>query len=176
MAVAFQATAQGEDEEMGPDYNRPGLVIGGGSSLVHELFADGSGSDFDAAYGGHFHVGYRSNRFVATEFFIEHTADESSGPSKGKGRIITVMPGLRLYPLGFLEWRIQPVVLVNLGFMFVRLPDSKAQGFATRAGGGIEAYVTEHVIVDFAATYIDAASKVRGTNHLSFSLGVSYKF
>jgi hypothetical protein len=93
-----------------------------------------------------------------------------------------------------LTGRYQPYLLMGGGAMMVETrvvnptgsqhpwgagPAAQSRGytdFVLRLGGGIDAYATEHVVVNIGASYLLPAGAVSGTDVYTVGVGVEYRF
>lgn len=181
LAAAYPAAA--EDGE--PDYARPGVYVGAGAHGIE--FTDlglGSGVDSDVGAGFNVFAGYRIHRYVAAELefemFPETDIDASGFGTFADLETWAITANAKVFPL---NGRLQPFALVGLGVLHGKLEDSVGLGldesdadFAARFGGGVDAYVTENVVVWVRSTYVLPAGGVDDLDYVSFGGGLQFRF
>ncbi len=82
-----------------------------------------------------------------------------------------------------LTGRFQPFVLVGGGLMHFNLKDDvglgtseKGTAFAARFGGGVDFYLSRNIVIALDAGYVLPTGDADGLDHVSFSVGVQYRF
>jgi len=168
MAVTGDET--GEDEEEQARYARRGPLVAIGANAAAGPLGEGS-KLANAAYGLHASAGYRCNRRVASEFELERLwGYEPVGGVDQRPTVVT--SNARVYVL---TGRIQPYVLFGGGLMWVST-DGGTTGFAIRAGSGLDFYLNESFVLNGKLDYVRAFQAIHGTDYLTLSLGVGYRF
>jgi opacity protein-like surface antigen len=154
----------------------------GGSPPVH-LDVDSGDS-----WGAEARVGYRFHPNVAAEgqlqYYDEFGLDLHVSPGSG-GQVATldgmsVMGNVKGYPL---TGRVQPYVLGGVGLLWLRLEDAfdfgieqHEVGFAGRMGGGIDAYLTDNLLLNLETSYLLPAGDLSDYRMIPISLGMQYRF
>jgi opacity protein-like surface antigen len=82
-----------------------------------------------------------------------------------------------------LTGRVQPFLLVGVGLMHFDAKDklglglrAKGEGFAARFGGGVDVYLNRNFLLALDTSYVLPTGDVDGLDHVSFSLGLQYRF
>ena len=82
-----------------------------------------------------------------------------------------------------LTGRVQPFLLVGVGLMHFDVKDelglglrAKGEGFAARFGGGVDFYLNRNFLLALDTSYVLPTGDVDGLEHVSFSLGMQYRF
>ncbi len=198
-ALAEDAAAPG-DEELVPeeegrtDFARFGPYFGVSGAFGYPLFEDQisgatGGAEFDPSWGLNARVGLRVLPFLAVEAQYEWMAgfDVTGLPVAADVEIDghTLTGNLRFFvPV----WEVHPYVLTGIGVTRYKIdlgPLGRADQdrFAGRLGGGLDMYLTEHVVVNFEATALltlndlefDQGS-ITSLHYLSASVGLMYRF
>jgi opacity protein-like surface antigen len=146
-------------EPPAPDYARTGPYIGAEGVVGIAAKLEDQFDDFEARVDAAFDVKIANDEKIAKgETWF------ASGNVKG-----FVLTG-----------RFQPFVLVGAGYYHAKY---KADGIslsggdaALRAGGGFDAYVTEHVVVTFEAEYVLPFGEVSDLDYTSVGAGLEYRF
>lgn len=165
VALAVPATAE--------DFDRSGFYVGGGGTWATPLFEDeienavGTPIDLDDSFGANAQLGYRIFSFLALEAGYEWV-DSFDLSVMGvdalelEGHVVT--GNLKLLAP---TWRIQPYLLAGAGVAFLEARDTLGLGldadatpFAGRLGGGIDFYVTKHVLLNVGAGVVLTTEKI----------------
>jgi opacity protein-like surface antigen len=169
--VVAHGAARAAEPEPKPDYGRTGIYLGVAGTYGLENF-DAPGP-VDNSLGVNARVGYR----VIPRLAFEVQAEWVEGfRLKGTGVDVetwVMTANARAY---FTEARIQPYLLVGIGFLTGDAPGIRATGFAVRAGGGVDIGVTDRIAVVLEVTYAGATGKVSGLGHGSIVWGLQYRF
>ena len=169
-AMAVTDEEAGEDEGEQAPYSRRGPLVAIGANAAVGPLGEGSKLANDA-YGLHASAGYRCNGRVASEFEVErHTGYEPVGGVDYRPTVVT--SNARVYVL---KGRIQPYVLFGGGLMWVSTRGGTT-GFAIRAGSGLDFYLNESFVLNGKLDYVRAFQAISGTDYLTLSLGVGYRF
>ena len=151
-------------EEPPPDYSDPGfyVAIEGGAAWTTSLEDDLEEISMLPTHVSQsgtvgLRVGYRISRYIAAEFDTEYlTGFDISvagiGFEKFDGLAFTT--NARLYPI---TGRFQPYAFFGVGLLHAhadRLGAHHDTYFALRAGGGLEAYLTESIFLDAGVVYL----------------------
>ncbi len=187
---ALPAAADGAaDAETGTA--RTGLYAGVGvqggvyTEFDDELKDNIPGFDFDTdpAVGFDVFAGYRVHRYVAAELEFEMlpaTDTDVSGLGKiGTLETWTVTTNLKLLPLA---GRVQPFALAGIGALHAKVSasgspaDESDADFAARFGGGVDVYVTDHIVVWARSTYVLPTGSVDFVDYVDFGGGLQYRF
>lgn len=193
LTIAPQAMADAEED----DFNRAGAYLGGrvlGGSygryddrLISRLDVDAMGNsedvDHDAQLGFDIYAGYRLHKNLAVEGEFEMMPSAKIKATSGTLVELEswVLSGAvkAILPFGGL----QPYVSAGVGYMEVDVKDRRELGFGDndggvvgRAGGGIDVYLTKHVVLNVAIDYIIPSSDLGDYDYLSFGGGIQYRF
>jgi len=190
------------------DFSRPGLYLGLGGTFGTDLFEDDvedvvedlTGTpvdlDIDSSWGLNTVAGYRIASFFATELqyeYIDSFQIAVSSPAASEldltGHVMTLNLKLVLP-----TWRIQPYLLLGIGGAYYQAEGSVLGTnlftndewvLAGRVGGGIDFYLTEHLVLNVAATTVLTADEVSsnfsaedvgGLNYVAVQAGLQYRF
>ena len=149
-----------------------------------------AGTDGSAGFTAR--AGYRCNGRLSTELGIEWLDEVSrSVRTPGQGEIATTTT----QPLfvssnakGYLfSGRYQPFVILGVGTLYVdsvttntkgSISDSsnKYSSIALRMGGGLDFYITEHIVLDVEASYVLPVSAIETYKYISVGAGLQYRF
>jgi opacity protein-like surface antigen len=197
VAVSLAVPAAGEDG----GYARRGLYVGAGGAYVLEQFDLPSATvssggappvhlDVDSgdSWGAEARVGYRFHPNVAAEgqlqYYDEFGLDLHVSPGSS-GQVATLdgmslMGNVKGYPL---TGRVQPYVLGGLGLLWLQLEDAVGAGltdnevgFAGHVGVGVDAYLTDNLLLNLEASYLLPAGDLNDFRMIPISLGMQYRF
>ena len=200
---SFALTA-GEDAEQ-DEFARRGWLIGVAGSYAIETFKDDLESDIqdlvgfpvglsvDNSLGITGRAGYRCHRRFSAEVEVEWLNgfdSDVSAPGFGKIDTIDIEPVVVTANMkGYiLTGRYQPFLLVGGGVMTAKggkVRDTvgpglslteRANGFAMRFGGGIDLYVTKHVVVNVGVDYVLPFDDLKDLDYISIGWGIEYRF
>jgi len=174
------ALAQDEGEEAA-DYSRTGWYISASGVYVVENWTgtnDDAGAD--DSQGFNLRVGSRISEWVSLEIEFEWI-DDFFPDERQDFEAVSGAVNTRVYPLG---GRFQPFALAGLGIVSTvvdhRDRDSSIRqsnaDWGFRAGGGLDAYVTEQIAISTEATYVWTVGDVKDIDHVSIGLGILYRF
>ncbi len=174
------ALAQDEGEEA-PDYLRAGWYAAvSGVYVVENWTGTNDDAGADDSQGFNLRVGSRFSEWVSLEIEFEWI-DDFFPDERQDFEIVSGSVNTRVYPLG---GRFQPFALAGLGIVSTvvdhrdrnsSIRQSNADwGF--RAGGGLDAYVTEQIAISTEATYVWTVGDVIDVDHVSIGLGILYRF
>jgi opacity protein-like surface antigen len=190
------------------DFSRPGPYIGLGGTFGTDMFEDDvedvvedvSGTsvelDIDNSWGLNSVLGYRVASFLATELqyeYIDSFQIDVGSPAVSNLELTGHVATLNL-KLVLPTWRIQPYLLAGLGAAYytssgdvfgTNLFQRDEWVFAGRVGGGIDFYLTEHLVLNVGATTVLTADEVSsdisaedvgGLNYVAIQGGLLYRF
>ncbi len=169
-----------------PATGRTGAYVGGGVLYAVEDLDD-AGVGFGDSWGFDARGGYRVHRNIAVEGQLQYFDEFGAGVSTPFGRADLDLQGLAVtanakgYPL---TGRIQPYSLLGIGFSWfeatarlrgLTATDSSVD-FVFRGGGGIDFYLTDHVVLNAEATYLLVTGDFDNGGVIPIVLGVHYRF
>jgi len=160
LAVAESSGGEGAGEQA-PDYARRGWYVGGGVVGAFEEFDLGSAADQSNFVGYGFRGGYRVHPRIAAEMSFERYT-KADLDVLGQSALEIDGWSLTANAKGYaLTGRVQPYALLGLGTLYLNVEDQLGLGlsddqaaFALRFGGGIDAYVTRHIVLNVEASYL----------------------
>jgi hypothetical protein len=158
------AESSGADEDAAASDECPcirdGWYVGVGGGYAFSNFDDGKSDDSGFA---NLRAGYHFKRFFALEVMAEYEPKFGSGTGDWNG-VDTAMWGASLngkvYPAAPWTGLIQPYGLVGASWMWRRLTgpaingSNEDGGFAGQFGGGIDFYVTSHIVFTVDGAYV----------------------
>ena len=170
-----------DEAEGGSDYSRTGWYLAASGVYVVENWTgtnDDAGAD--DSQGFNLRVGSRLSQWASLEIEFEWI-DDFFPDERQDFQIVTGSVNTRVYPVG---GRFQPYVLAGLGIVSSvvdhRDRDSSIRqsnaDWAIRAGGGLDAYLTEIIAISVEATYVWTVGDVKDVDHVSIGLGILYRF
>jgi len=185
-----KAAAEEEEEPSEVDYTRDGWYLQGQGVYGLEHFDLPTGEDADYGLGFNVLAGYRMGRNFAGEAEFEFmNAFGLDNPVQGHFDLRTWWLGMnfRVYPLARLfapdSWgnRIQPYVKAGAGWQWAEIkdvpgPDFSDGGFAARFGGGLDFYVTDHIVLTTGGAYQYPTGDVNNYRYFSLGAGIQYRF
>ena len=198
--LASGARAQSDSGAGGPDYGAAGLYVWLGGATGVDMAAEdavkqdlasvglppGTSLDVRPAVGFNARIGLRSGSHFASEVQFEYLPsfdwDVSQGGSSVTAvemRVLTFTGNLKIYPM---SGRFQPFALIGAGGTFARVSSplvsgsESASGFAFRAGGGVDAYLSEHVALSVDLSYLLPRGDTEDLDYLSIGWGLLYRF
>ncbi len=181
----------------GEHFGRPGWYVGGGFTWAFENFDFDevnayTGVDLSASGSPGFDVrgGYRINEFVAIEADFQYYADfdvDAAGFDVLSADAFSFFGSVKGYPL---SGRVQPYGLFGIGVLRAELEDDLGFGvsgddaaFTLRFGGGLDVYVTEHVLLNLDVGYLLVPTDMNfggpvdvGTDLIPLTVGAQYRF
>jgi opacity protein-like surface antigen len=150
----------------------------------------GDGEDSGWGVGGN--VGNRCHSRLATEAEVQWmTGFTGDVLAEGQGRIsrffLDVLVGTVNFKAYLLTGRFQPYGLVGIGAMTIdsRIDDVVGNAgsrstsntmFAARFGGGIDVYVTKHIVAKAGVDYLMPISGIRNFEAIIVDAGLEYRF
>ena len=169
------------------DRNGPYLMVGGGYSF--ENFNGVGSLDIDDSPNLIVHAGWRFHPHAAVDVGFEwnHGFDASFAGIDAELETYFATVGMKIYAL---KGRIQPFLHPSVGVMVAKadvdVPDTPefGGGFsdekttpALRAGGGVDAYVTENLFVSFSAYYVlPLDSDIDDAQYVPISAALGWRF
>jgi opacity protein-like surface antigen len=188
-SAATEEPAESEETEGAGDdsdadaagYDRDGWYLGLGGGYAMELFDTGSWGDSGFAQ---IRAGYHFLRFAALEPQIEYTP-KFKGKSSFAGvdtATWAVWLNAKGYPTAPWTSRFQPYALVGAAWMWARATGSAINGsveeggFAARFGGGIDLYVTDHIVVTAESAWVLPTGDLDGLNQVQIGGALQYRF
>jgi opacity protein-like surface antigen len=197
LALSLVASAAGAG-----DFDRPGVYLSVSGLYAVPLFEDElqkitPALSIDDTAGLQARLGFRLLSFLAVEAQYEWI-DGFDVDFDGQGTIMSLAShnltgNLRLHiPI----WRIEPYALAGLGATFWKINDendsflfpdgdSDGTGFAGRLGGGVDFYLTEHIVLNAEATAVlttktfevpNAVQSIDNVFYVAASAGLTYRF
>lgn len=179
-------------DDAGANYARSGWYLGAGGVGASFRSADSkiesdfgvSHADAENALGFNLSAGYRGHEHLAVEVAFELMDDTDVDLTGGDAVSIdswTLMAYTKPY---FMTGRVQPFLLAGLGVMQVRVSDlpslpssgMSATEFAVRFGGGVDFYVSEHVVVELGVNYVLPTADIKDFDYLAIEWGLKYRF
>jgi hypothetical protein len=167
-------------------YSREGVYVGFGALVAVENFdrdtaVHGTGSsqnvDGKDAGGPQVRFGYRYSPRIAGEVLFQYYAgfnlsDDAAGVDDNFDGWSMTLNG-KLY--AFLG-RVQPYGLFGMGGIAFDKKRGDDAAFLARLGGGIDFYLTDHVVIDFEAAYAMPAGSLDDLQFATFGLGIQYRY
>ena len=183
-------------EEENNDPARSGPMLGMGATYAHANF-DGVGEsapntpagqgqkEIDARDSGGYnlHVGYRYNRWTASDLHIERyqkfNADNSAGKDVGQVNGWALGLDQKVY---LLPGRFQPNALIGINYLNMETnvknaanPNKTDDGPALRFGAGLDIYATTNFVVTTDVSYMLGLGQTNGYDMVLVSLGFLYR-
>jgi opacity protein-like surface antigen len=183
-------------EEEEADFGRTGFYIGVGGALTSLMEADGRleedllglgeefsvlgavNADAESSFGINGRGGYRFHPHFAAELEIDwHSpfgVDYASGTihvARGELEPLVFTANAKGY---LFKDRFQPYAALGIGVMTVE--DDRFTGFAARFGGGVDLYVTEHIVLNTEVRYVLPTGSAESFDMISFGWGLQYRF
>lgn len=173
------------------DFARNGFYLGVAGSvgiytelqneLENQFFGDAD-ADVDPAPGVFAQAGYRFHPNFAGDVSFEwiSTANISGDFVSSDAQVDRTLVGMANLKGYMLTGRVQPFGAVGLGYMNTRvegLGQSEDEGrFAARLGGGVDLYLTEHILGTVGASYVIPDDDLHDFAYVSVILGLGYRF
>ncbi|MGH0035589.1 MAG: outer membrane beta-barrel protein [Myxococcota bacterium] len=158
-------------------FDRPGPFVGLDFSYGYEDF-DKDDVDVDDSLGFSVYLGQRIDSHFSVglrwEFMSEFETSKDATSSEVETH--TLMGTGRFY---LLTQRIQPFLAVGFGLVHVRDDDGlfdDGNAFGVQAGGGLDFYLTDHVVLGAGAGYVVPATDLDDVRYVSIHGGVMYRF
>lgn len=169
-------------EEVAPiDYARTGPYLGVGTLYAVELFDDAvanTGVRTDNSWGFHLKGGWRLHPNLALELRYDWMHEFDLDPGFIDAWLLT--GNVKGY---ILTGRFQPYALVGMGYLAANGSGGNNPGaahvgddFALRFGAGMDAYVTEHIVLGPEIAYVLPTGDAQDLDMLTVSLGAAYRF
>jgi hypothetical protein len=178
IAAAWGGAASAEPEE-----ELSGAYLGIGPAGGFEDFDNTAGLDIDPAVGFDAWGGYRLGKWIAAELQLEYMNGFgfSFFGTDIDGQLVSFGGNLKLFPLAsFLPDCVQPFLIEGPGLTWYELDsgfsDSDELDFSARFGGGIDVYVSDHIALQAASSYVLATGDLAGVNYVSVGLGLHYRY
>jgi len=178
-----------EPEEAGDDsdadaagYDRDGWYAGLGGGYAIEQFDGGSSGDSGFAQ---LRAGYHFLRFASLEPQLEYTPkfNGKSGRYAGVNTATwAIWLNMKGYPTAPWTGRFQPFAMVGVAWMWERRTGSAINGsdedgaFAARFGGGIDLYVTDHIVVTTEGAWVLPTGSLKDLNQVQIGGALQYRF
>ena len=163
-------------EEENNDPARNGPILGLGGLWAIDNF-DGIGLATDTSGGYNIHVGYRFNKWVATDLHIERYQEFDAPPGEVNGWAVGM--NARGYAL---HGPIQPFGLIGMNYLDLETTNSAAanpektdDGPALRFGIGLDWYVTPRIVLTTDASYMLGLGEVGDYDIAVLSAGFIYR-
>lgn len=179
LTVIFSSTAMAQQS---PNYARSGFYFGAGALYAIEYFDTSSTRAVDNDAGFNFRAGYRFSPHIAIEGMGERV-DKFEFSDRLGGGVDTWTATLNGKAF-LLTDRFQPYGLFGIGYMradsTISDPIFGIGGTNTdltfRFGGGVDTYLTEHMIANFEITYVNPTDTVSDFDYLSLGGGIQFRF
>lgn len=173
-APAVRAESGSENPEC-CDYN--GLYAGIGGGYSFEDFDNGEAGDSGYVNA---RVGYRFLDFLAVEAMGEFMPDFDGANGHYNNAHTSIWSGYlnaKLYPTARLTGLVQPYLLAGTGWMWGDTnKTADDNGFAARFGGGIDFFLTEHVILTTDAAYLHPTGGAKLLDQVVVGGAIQYRF
>jgi opacity protein-like surface antigen len=187
------ATADGYaglDKKKKDDFGRAGGYLALGAGGAASMFT-GTFDPVNDALGQAILIGLRGgarmNRFFALDVSLDYSIRGFEGSLSdgtfGELKSVTGFGNLKFYPFG---GRVQPFGLGGVGFVWgaANLFDSGGTlvytaedvGFAWRAGGGLDFYLTRNLALSGEVAYVVPTNTFDGFNYLSYTGHLVFRF
>ena len=170
MIVSAHGTARAvePESEPDPDFGRTGLYLGLAGTYAVEGFDD-SPFPVDDSLGLNLRLGYRP----LPRLGLELQAEWAEGfHLKGTGVDVETWTVTANYRAYFTDSRVQPYLLLGVGFMNAEALGFSTIDFAGRVGGGVDIGVTDRIAVVLEVSYVGASD----LDYTSISWGLQYRF
>jgi Outer membrane protein beta-barrel domain len=176
LSLGLAAIASAEEE-----YGRPGAYVGVGALWAEPDVDRLDGADGTAGVDAR--AGYRLHRLVAVEGQVQYFDEVSGDVDTPFGTADVDLTGVafssngKVYPL---SGRVQPYGLVGFGASYFS-GDAALEGltvsgsavdFNVRGGGGVDVYLSPHVVLNAEATYL----RIDDSGLVPLALGAQYRF
>lgn len=189
LLLGLPVGAVADDSE--PNFARSGWYLGVGGVGASFESTDGELDDFfgvdhadaDTGLGFNLRAGYRGHEHLAVEAAFELMDDtefDLSNAHSGKINTWTLMAITKPY---LMTGRVQPFLLAGVGLMHAKVPNLEPGGpsisateFAVRFGGGVDFYLTEHVVVAIGLDYVLPTDEISEFDYLAFEWSLNYRF
>jgi opacity protein-like surface antigen len=163
-------------DEENNDPARNGPILGVGGLWAIDNF-DGIGLATDTSGGYNIHVGYRFNKWVATDLHIERYQEFDAPPGEVNGWAVGL--NARGYAL---HGPIQPFGLIGMNYLDLETtnntapnPEKTDDGPALRFGIGLDWYVTPKIVLTTDASYMLGLGEVGDYDIAVLSAGFTYR-
>jgi len=171
-------------QEGSADASLVGSYVGAGFSYGVQNFDRDEATNVDDAYGGIFWMGYRLADLWSLETQVEYLKgfDLTFAGEDGDGQYITATVNAKFFPLATLvPNRVEPFVFVGLGAGWIQVSvggrsDIEEVAFLTRAGGGIDFYITPEVAIQASASFVQPTQDLSNYSYTSTMIGLQYRF
>ena len=192
-----------EDAEEKDDFGRTGFYIGVGGALTDLMEAEGRienefsnrglgsvDADVNSSFGLNGRGGYRFHPHFSAELEIDWHSPFSADIAFGLEDVVEA----EVEPLVFtantkgylFKDRFQPYAVVGIGLMTadlnihnssgVLVAEERSTGFAARFGGGVDMYVTEHIVLNAEIRYVLPTGDVKDLDMISLGWALQYRF
>lgn len=173
-----------------PDYGRTGPYVSVGASIGTATKLEDQIDivpevpiRVDSAVGAEAKVGYRILSWLAAEGQVEwlpgFDAKIANDVKVIDGRTLFATANAKAFARP--ETRFQPFLLVGVGYMrgeyqLFTGANVDGQGFAWRAGGGLDAYFNEHWAISIDISYVVPSGDLQDLDYIDIGLGAVYRF
>jgi opacity protein-like surface antigen len=163
---------------------RNGAYVGLGGFYAFENFdrdaaIETQPLDISADDGGgiDLHAGYRFHPRFAAELLFQYyfefvVKEKNSGENDKFDGWSATLNGKAYGLLG----AVQPYALVGLGGLFFTEKQGEDAGFLARLGGGVDLYLTDHIVVEVEVGYALPAGDLDDFQFVTFGGGIQYRF
>jgi hypothetical protein len=174
--AATQRARKKQIDEENDDPARSGPILGVGGLWAIDNF-DGIGLATDTSGGYNIHLGYRFNKWVATDVHIERYQEFDAPPGEVNGWAVGL--NARGYAL---SGPIQPFGLIGMNYLDMETTNNTApnpkktdDGPALRFGIGLDWYVTPRIVLTTDASYLLGLGEVADYDVAVLSAGFTYR-
>lgn len=173
--LSLPAAALEAEEEEEIDYQRTAWYLVGSVAFADTLFDNQP--NFGTGWGFQFRGGFRAIEHFAVELEYEYFGHllTRDGSPRAKVELNAFTVNTKI---PFFSGQLQPFIHYGLGAIFVSsdLELSNPSDFAMRFGGGLDIYLTDHIILNTTIDYLRGFGDVDDYRWLSISAGVGYRF
>jgi opacity protein-like surface antigen len=167
------------------DFDRTGVYAGlsGSYAIDKGIEGDLEGADVAGSFGIQGRLGYRFHSHFAAEVHAEYLFGfdaEIEGVGSLSYEALVATTNVKLF---LATTDIQPYALVGMGLLYSGAEGSSGSGLsayavgpAFRAGGGLDFYFSDSIVVNLDVTYLFPFANARGLDYLSIGFGVQYRF
>jgi hypothetical protein len=182
-AEPVEEEAAEEEEEPADEsaYDRDGWYVGLGGGYAKELFDGGDSGDSGFAQ---IRAGYHFLRFAALEAQLEYTP-KFKGKSAASGVDVATWAtwlNIKGYPTAPWTGLLQPFGMIGVSWMWARVTGSAVNGsieeggFAARFGGGLDVYVTRHIMLTAEAAYVLPTGELDDLSQVQIGGALQYRW
>lgn len=164
--IVMPALASAEDVGEQKDYARRGGYFGVNGAFALENFPNSEGADH--TFGASARLGYRFIPLFAAEAEVDWYDDFGSGSVN-----LSATANAKLYPVLW-TGRVQFYLLGGLGFVTLDV-DEELTELLGKAGGGLDIYLTENIVVNIEMSYAMPFQDLEGFQYAPIKWGLQYR-